>query len=383
MNILVVTPYPPVLHQHGGAVRMFHNIRILSQKHSVRVISFVDNEQDRDLLKSVEPICESVTAVQRLPDFGAHWFSLTPFTIREFDTPAMRKAVDDAFRTKQVDVLQCEYQQMGQYRRAGVFSILTVLETYSDNAYRAFQAASNAVEKLRLFSRWMALLNYEISTCNAFDRVVTMTNEDAAYLRSYARRANIRAIPIGIDVDYFQPPRDGLREGPFQVVFLGNYRHTPNVEAVRFLLEEIAPHFPEIQFVIAGSYLPAGMPEPPNASFPGYVADMRRLFDSRNTIFAAPLFSGTGQRVKLLEAFAMGSAVITTTVGAAGFPIVNGQQALIANHAQAFREAVSAVTSSPELRSGLGHRGRQMILDEFSWDKIGPEFLSLVEGLPT
>src|SRR5262245_58314606 len=84
MNILVVTPYPPVLHMHGGGVRMFHNIRILAAEHRVHVLSFVENDEEADLVMSVQPICQSVTAIRRVPDFGAHWFSLAPFTMREF-----------------------------------------------------------------------------------------------------------------------------------------------------------------------------------------------------------------------------------------------------------------------------------------------------------
>ena len=403
MNILVVTPYPPVLHMHGGGVRMYHNIRILAEKHSVRVFSFVMDDEELELLKSLEPICESITGIRRVPDFGAHWFSLAPFMVREFGTPAMHQAVDGAIRDRQVDVIQCEYLQMAQYKRPGVFSILTAHEAYSANAYRAFQDATDAIEKVRLFSRWMAMLNYEVSMCNAFDRVVTMTNDDAAYLRSYARRANIRAIPIGIDAEYFQPERDELQGGEIQVVFVGNFRHSPNVEAAQFLIDEVAPHFPNLHFVIAGSYVPETLHAKrkrdsaqhdsakrkrdsaqhdsmlKNTSFPGYVYDTRTLFHGPNTIFAAPLFSGTGQRVKLLEAFAMGSPVITTSLGGAGFPITNGQNAIIANTAAEFRAAVSSLVTSVDLRSRLGAEGRQLILDKFTWDSIGQQFLDLVE----
>ena len=356
---------------------MFHNIRLLAEKHSVRVISFVEDDEEMKLLKSLDPICESVTPVQRIADFGAHWFSLIPFTIREFGTSEMHKAVDDAIRKKKVDIIQCEYLQMAQYRRPGVFSILTAHEAYSANAYRGFQNANDPVEKLRLFSRWMAMLNYEISMCNKFDRVVTMTKEDATYLRSYAHQANIRDIPIGIDAEYFKPS-DDFCERPLEILFIGNFRHTPNVEAASFLLKEIAPSFPNLQFVIAGSYLPDSLDKAPNAVFPGYIADTRQLFRGFNTIFAAPLFSGTGQRVKLLEAFAMGAPVITTSVGAAGFPIVNGNEVIIADTAPDFRAAVTAMTSSADLRQRLGRKARQMILDHFTWDRLGARFLNLV-----
>lgn len=380
MNVLFLAPYPPVLHMHGGGVRMFHNIRILAEKHSVRVISFVENEEERELLKSVEPICESVTGVQRIPDFGPHWFSLKPFPIREFDTPTMHVAVDDAMRKKAVDVIQCEYLQMAQYRRPGTFSILTEHEALSDNAYRAFQQASEATEKLRLFSHWMAMLNYEISMCNRFDRVITMTKEDANYLRSYAHRANIRTIPIGIDPKYFQPSQTEPWR-PIEVLFIGNFRHTPNIEAAAFLLKEIVPYFPKLKFVIAGPYFPGTLPRPAGVAFPGYVPETRQLFHAPNTIFAAPLFSGTGQRVKLLEGFAMACPVITTSGGAAGFPIVSGHEAIIADTPSEFRAALEALAGSVESRARIGREGREMILKYFTWDDIGRQFLDLMEGL--
>src|SRR5207247_8364211 len=109
MNILVVTPYPPVLHVHGGVVRMFHNIRILAQRNSVHVLSFVENEEECRAVKPMEAFCESVAIVKRIPDFGPHWFSLVPFMAWEFRTPAMHKAVDDAIRMHKIGVVQCEY----------------------------------------------------------------------------------------------------------------------------------------------------------------------------------------------------------------------------------------------------------------------------------
>jgi glycosyltransferase involved in cell wall biosynthesis len=377
MNILFVTPYPPVLHLHGGGVRMYHNIRILAEKHSVRVLAFFENEEERELIESVKHICESVTPVQRVSDLGAHWFSLKPFMVREFGTPAMHAAVDAAIRAKRADVIQCEYLQMAQYKRRGIFSILTIHELYSENAYRAFQNEADPVEKMRLFSRWMSMLNYEISMCNAFDRVVTMTRDDAAFLRSYARRADIRAIPIGIDADYFQPPTQ-RSSGRVQIVFVGNYRHAPNVEAAEFLLKEVAGYFPTIEVVLAGSHLPTTLEKTGNAVFPGYITDTRRLFSPPDTIFIAPLFSGTGQRVKLLEAFAMEAAVITTSLGAAGFPIVDGKHAILANTPEEFRAAVAALAVSSELRSRLGQAARRMIMNCFTWDRIGRQFLDLV-----
>src|SRR5437762_540618 len=111
----------------------------------------------------------------------------------------------------------------------------------------------------------------------------------------------------------------------------------------------------------------------PSASMPKSFNLCRMLDRSRR----CKLFSGTGQRVKLLEAFAMGVPVITTSLGAAGFPVVNRKHAVIANNAVEFRAAVADLAASLELRSRLGREARRMILEHFTWESIGAHFLDL------
>src|SRR5438105_7072933 len=100
MNILVLTAYARVLQRHGGAVLMFHNIRILAQEHSVRVISFIENDEEREMLRPLDDICDSVIAVRRIPDFRPHWLSISPFLLREFSTTGMSNAVESEFRRR-------------------------------------------------------------------------------------------------------------------------------------------------------------------------------------------------------------------------------------------------------------------------------------------
>ncbi|HEX4997926.1 MAG TPA: glycosyltransferase family 4 protein [Terriglobia bacterium] len=378
MNVLVLTAYPPVLAMHGGGVRMFHNIRILSTRHHVHVISFVGDDEERERLRSLSAIAASVTAVRRVPDFRPHWLSLKPFLAREFSTPEMSRVVMETIRSQRIDVVQCEYLQMAQFRSRRLPSVLTAHETLARNAYDAFRTSSEPAERLHRFYLWMQLLRYETQQTRKFDRVITMTEEDARYLRSYAPGAQIRAIPIGVDTDEFSP----LEEDPGQrlsALFVGNFRHFPNVAAVRFLVDRIAPIFPEIQFVIPGDHLPGDVKAPGNVVFPGYVQDTRVLYRRPNTIVVTPLFSGSGQRVKLLEAFSMGCPVITTRLGAAGYPVVNGEQALFAETPEEFASAISKLASDTNLRRSMGSRGRRMALGRFAWNGLATQYLDVVE----
>jgi len=377
MNVLMVTAYPPVLHRHGGGVRMYHNIRILSERHNVHVLSFVGSDEEQEMLDSVRPVCESIRGVRRIPDFRPHWLSVTPFMVREFSTPEMHRQVDGTLRANRIDVLQCEYLQMAQFRRDRVSSVLTAHEAQSKNAHEAFERESDPVEKLRLFYRWMQILRYEVAQVRKFDRVVTMTKDDAEYLKSYAPDAKVQAIPIGIDCEEFLPVGEDAK-GDVSVLFVGNFLHEPNVEAAEFLVKQVAPRFPGVRFVIAGTPVPQAIGGGLNVEYPGYVPDTRALYRPPNTIVMAPLFSGTGQRVKLLEAFAMACPVITTKVGAMGFPIENGRQAFLAETPLEYERALRQLIADSQLRGRVGQSARQMILDRFTWGRIGGELLNVV-----
>lgn len=378
MNVLFVTAYPPVLQMHGGGVRMFHNIRILAQKHRVHLISFVENDAERKMLRTLDPFCKTVTAVERVPDFRPHPLSVKPFLVRAFNTAEMHQAIDTILKTADIEVLQCEYLQMAQYRRQNVFTILTIHETASPNAYEAFSREKDPIEKLRLYYGWMALLRYEVLQSRAFDRIVTMTEDDANYLRSYSPAARIRSIPIGVDAAEFAPLPE-VANGRPHVLFLGNFRHRPNAEAAAFLADRIAPLIPDLQFLISGPYAPTEIRPRPNVVFSGYVKDTRELYTRPDTIVAAPLFSGTGQRVKLLEAFAMGCPVVTSSLGAAGYPVSNGREALIADSIPDFVAALRKLAASMDLRTQLGRNARDMILQHFDWRQLSSEYLSLID----
>jgi len=378
MNVLFLAAYPPVLDMHGGGVRMYHNIRILAQKHDVHVISFVENEEERERVSQIAGICSSVQAIQRVPNFSPNPLSLIPAEVRFFDTPAMHRAVNEACQRLDIDVLQCEYVEMVQFYRPGFFTVWSVIETLSPNAREQIGSERGPLEKIRACYRWMSLLNYETSAARRFDRVVTMTPGDATYLRSYVPQADIRTIPIGVDTQHYSPS-EAEPEEPLRVLFLGNFRHTPNVEAVRFLKEHLMPAFPNLRFQIAGDSLPAGVLNGTNAEVLGYQSDTRSLYKRPNTVVVAPLFSGTGQRVKLLEAFAMGVPVVTTSRGASGLAVRDGAEAFIAESPEQFRTALAKLRDSCELRENVGENARRMVTQRFDWDTLASQFFDVVE----
>jgi glycosyltransferase involved in cell wall biosynthesis len=109
------------------------------------------------------------------------------------------------------------------------------------------------------------------------------------------------------------------------------------------------------------------------------VPDIREVYSRPNTIVMAPLFSWTGQRVKMLEAFAMGCPVVTTRVGVLGFPVRNGQEVILADTPHEFSSALRTLMNSIDLRQQLGERGRRMVTENFGWNRLAEDFLGVVE----
>ncbi len=381
MNILFLTAYPPVLDMHGGGVRMYHNIRILGRRHRVHVVSYVESDEERDRLGKIGGICESVRAVVRAPGRAAGRRFRTPAQIRGFDLPEMRRAVEETRRRHAIDVVQCEYVEMALFHAADAFSVWTVTDLLSPGHRERFESATRPLERARWYRRWKSMARFETRAATRFDRVVAMTPDDAAHIRRRAPGADVRDIPIGVDSRRYAP-LDPDPAAPLRVVFLGNHRHAPNLEAVVFIRDQLAPMLPSLRFEVAGRGLPNGMLDGSPVRDVGFQADTRGLYRRPNTIVVAPLFSGRGQRVKLLEAFAMGVPVVATTLAAAGFPVRDGKEARIAETADDFRSALAALGESRDLREDLGSNGRRMVLDRFEWDILADRFLEVVEPGP-
>jgi glycosyltransferase involved in cell wall biosynthesis len=378
VNILFLTAYPPVLDMHGGGVRMYHNIRLLGRKHNVHVVSFVENDDEFERVSAIAGICDSVEAVRRTGGAAPRRLSSIPSQVSYFDTPEIREAIDEACRRHAIDVLQCEYVEMAQFHRSDMFTIWSIIDPLSPGLRQRFESETRPIEKARWFYRWKSMLNYETRSARRFDRVVTMTPGDADYMRRRAPRSDIRDTPIGVDSRHFSP-LEADPAGPVRVIFLGNFRHAPNLEAVQFLKDELAPAFSDLSFEVAGGNLPPDVLDGSGVRYLGYQSDTRPLYRRPNTIVVAPIFSGRGQRVKLLEAFSMGVPVVSTSLGAAGFPVRDGKDAFIAETPGEFRSVLALLRDSQELRENIGAKAREMILARFDWDILAERFLKVVE----
>ena len=369
---------------------MFHNLKILAEKHFVTLMSFIEQEQELEDIGGIEALGVKVKTVLRRPVPARDLLLSKPREHWEYASADLRTLVRDTLAKDHYDVVQVEFIQMGQHVPRGVplFRILTEHEVHFANFWNAVRTEPHCAAKIGKFYEWLSQFNYEIRMCRQFDRIVCMTEQDRSLLSSFVPPAKLRWIPIGVDSDYFRPQILQPIASPIsRLLFVGNYRHPPNREAVLLFVQKILPrlqsHLANVEFFVAGantglldrSLLEAGG----GTRLLGYLPDIREAYDQAD-IFVAPLHSGNGMRVKLLEAFSMGKAVVATRLAAAGFSVKPGEHLLLAETAEEFADQITRLLLNPSFRAQLGTNARKMIRENYDWSVLRPRFLELVEN---
>lgn len=219
-----------------------------------------------------------------------------------------------------------------------------------------------------------------------FDVNITMSEADAARLRSLAPGSRTSVIPNGANVDYFRPrPRD--HEVPGRVSFLGPTYMFPNRDAVDFFLANAWPliraSYQTSTFHLIGKNSKTEkqrFESNPAVTCHGYVPDIRPLLaESRCAV--VPIRVGGGTRLKILDAWAMGKAIVSTSIGCEGLETVDGRNILIRDDPTEFAKAVIRVLTDHDLRDHLGREGRATAENTYAWPVIGGRLTQLYHGL--
>lgn len=389
LNILFLTAHLPVLGLHGGGTRMFYNLKILAAKHRVKLLSFIECEREREKVPALESLGVEVRVVLRSPCVGRHLLMPKPREHDEFASPEMSTLVRQTLAERRFDVVQTEFFQMGQHvpEDRSLFRILTEHEVHFANFRAEAQSEERPLAKARKFYDWLVQLNYEVRVCRRFDRVVCMSQQDLEELARFIPRSKLRAIPIGVDSDFFAPAERSERlNGGLRLLYVGNYRHPPNREAVNYFAREIFPlvreRIPEAEFCVAGAGVDLLDRESLEATGPvrisGYVPDVRTCYGEAS-VFVAPIRTGSGMRVKLLEAFSMGLPVVASPLAVFGFDARPEEHFLLAESPQTFADQIVRLLGNPLERAALGARARKMIQSRYDWKVLAPQFLNLVE----
>ncbi len=367
LRVLFVSPYPICPPVHGGAVFMHATIRELAARCELHLIVLLDSHGERAAHEELERICASVEYMVRLEGRTPAFGSILPHSVRDFASDDLFWLIHRQIYTRRIDVVQYEYTPLAQYRCdfRHVAQFLFEHDVYFQSVGRAVRGPKSALEYLRA-------LHYETTALGAFDRVQVCSRENGRYLTGFARGLRGRVVEgqrAGIDVSRYEFRACGREPGT--MLFLGSFRHLPNHTALEWFVQKVLPRIldarPDARLLVIGSDPPPPYAFPSAAPFElrGFVEDIREPL-ARCAVFVCPILSGSGVRVKLLEAFAAGIPVVSTRLGAEGLARVDGEFCALADTPDEFARKVIAILDDPAAGAAMAGRARREV--ETNWD---------------
>ena len=393
MRILFLTPQLPYPPEKGTALRNWGLISGLAARHDVAVLSFLDPGQDSQPAQVLRATCTRVEAVapparsvrSRLRDLiGTRQADMA---IR-LASQAFAQRLREWLAQDSYDVVHVEGIELAPYVPLIGAADPRPLIVFDDHNCEYLLQQRVFLTDLRAparwpgaaysFIQWRRLRRLEAWACRQVDRVLAVSEADAAALRRLVPDVRVTVIPNGIDSELYRPRTETSVPPTPELVFTGTMDFRPNVDAVLWFARRAFPQVkaaaPEVHFSVVGQRPHRrldSLRQDPAVTLTGWVEDPRP-FIARAAVYVAPLRMGGGTRLKLLEAMALGKAVVATRLGAEGFPVQHERELLLADTPEEFAATVIALLRSPERREELGRAGRRFVEERYDWRIIVP-----------
>ncbi len=391
MRLLFLTPQLPYPPRQGTTIRNWGLISQLSKHHTISLLSFGVASTVPEVLRAR---CEHVVVVptpqrptaRRVADLALGHADLA----RRLWAPAFQQALADWLARERFDGVQVEGLELAAYLPTIRAHGLPVVYD-AHNAEHVIQARALATDRGRSGRALAALYSslqlprlraFERAVCRSVDGLSVVSAEDAAALKALVPEAQPVVVANGILLSDYAAPAP-VAGGHGRVVFTGKMDYRPNVDAVTWFASEIWPRVraqaPDATFWIVGQAPTAvvrALDGRDGVHVTGAVDDTRPYIAGAQA-YVAPLRMGGGTRFKILEAFALRRPVISTHIGAEGFPLQNGREALLVDTPQAFADAVGSVLQDPDLARRLGAGGRALAVAQYDWAAIAPRLEDL------
>ena len=411
MNILFVTkslPYPP---NAGFKKRTYHLIKGLSKDNRVSVICSGNYEQEK---ANVEALKECTHSITLIPSTQRHsrilnLFSPLPFNIKRWNSLLIKKAIEQIIKKEQIDLILCDsIYQAGNIPSNSCYKVLAEHNIESVIIRRYAETENNIAKRTYAFAELRKMRNYENRMWPEFDLCLVCSEEDKKIIQSRISKQSVEVVPNGVDIEYFKPlelirdaergmrnedgsphpaPRKPHNENN-SLVYTGEIGWHPNKDAIIYFAREIWPlikkEVKDVLFYVVGNNPPDEIKKlsekDTSIIVTGFVEDIREYI-GKASVFVTPLRIGSGTRLKILEAMAMGKPVVSTSIGCEGIEVTNGENIIVADKPAEFKDKVIELFNNQQLKTSLSISARKLIEERYSWGKITQKLNNIISGL--
>lgn len=387
MKILFLTsrfPFPPI---GGDKLRFFNILRCLSKEHKVSILCFSDKKVPSELISGYKNYFFEIDVVF-LPKIKSYvncilgLFKGCPLQISYYKSKKMENLVREKLTDNKFDVIFVHLIRMAEYvKNYKICKILDMTDAQSLNYTRAMPYTTGKWSIIHRFEKGL-VRQYEKKIWRYFNKTLVVSRIDQKYLKELDENMNIEVLPNGVDLEKY-PFKQNAHEKK-QICFVGTMKYFPNIDAVVWFCREILPlikkEIPDIKFYIVGTAPPRRVRELSKIKevyVTGEVASVNE-YVWNSAVSVAPIRVGAGIQNKILESMALGTPVVTTSIGLEGIEAVPEKHILVADKPNEFAQQVIRLTKNNELRIKISTEARKLVEEKYTWEKT---FLPLLNSL--
>ena len=398
MNILFLSQRFLLPLDSGGKIRTAKILENLSRKCNITLVSNVNLPRDRIYFSQIKKLCSKFIPIERkeIPKYSIKYylkilyytFSKYPIIVMNDYCKKLENAILKEIYNESYDILICDFVQSSLNVRKvkGPKKVLFQHNVESIIAKRHY-IYSNKLMKLFWWIQWKKMYYFEKNFCSKYDAIIAISENDKVLFKELYNLDNIYTIPTGVDTIFFAPLKN-VKPLKNSLVFCGSMDWLPNEDAVIYFVDQIYPkiraHISDISFTIVGKNpsprLRKQIKKYSEIKLTGWVEDVRPYI-ARASLYIVPLRIGGGTRIKIFEAMAMEKAVVSTSIGAEGLPVKNGEHIILADTPEKFAEAVIFLLKNPDFRYKIAHNARNYILKNFDWSIVAEKFWQILHHI--
>lgn len=391
-----LVPYPEA--GLGVLQRSYHLVRELARVHQVYLLAFVQPRIIQELLGDVtsgleaarEHLEQYCARVQFLPiaseasRFRRMWLAARSlpgghcYTIRWLSSEEARRVAADWNASIDFDLVHFDTLSLAPYLQLFTRGVKTLdhHNIESDMMLRRAQIEGNPLKRLYYWQEGVRLAHYERHVCPRFDLNITCSSLDTERLRAVAPGVAVAEVPNGVDTAYFRVSDEP--EHPLSLVFAGNLSWYPNKTAMLFFADRVWPALKErvagVTMDVIGANPPARLSalagRDANFRVHGFVPDVR-AYIGRAALYVCPIMDGGGTKLKILDALAMGKAIVAHPIACEGIGVRDGHDVVFARDADEFVQNIAALLGNADRRRQLARNARLLAESVYSYSVIG------------
>ncbi len=347
--------------------------------HDVTLLSFADQLDANPDAPEIRAICSDVHVVpwhefdpnSTRARFG--FFSFTPRSIIDTFSPEMAGVITQLLKMYHYDLVIASQLSMAAYRPYFEKIPAVFEEVEIGLSYGEIHHSSDIKKRIRHAFTWFKLRIYLSHILNSFQKCTVASEQEQQLLtRNFSiPNGKIEVIPNCVEVGDYRPST----VVPNQLIFSGSFRYRANYDAMLWFIGEVFPRIleqvPDAHLVITGDHANLPLPSTENITLAGYVDDIKTLITS-SCVSIAPLLSGGGTRLKILEAMSLGTPVVSTSKGAEGLDASVGEHLFVGNSPEVFADEVVKILKDEIVRDRIAKSAYQFVKEKYNWETTLP-----------